>query len=109
MTKTMKMTLVLAVAMALTGCSHKPTLGEKMIAQGSDTSTIGKQWVKGDHLIAKGHKRIAKGESLIKKGKSEISAGESMIKKGTKLKKGSEKDFNHKFPEGMTEQNKSIN
>jgi hypothetical protein len=98
--------LLISSCLLISACSSTPTVGEKMMSQGSETQQLGKNWVAGNELITKGTKEISKGESsikdgekLIKKGKSQIQEGKSLIRKGKKIKKKTESVFQEKFPE----------
>lgn len=83
----------------LIGCSSPPTIGQQMIAQGSDTQVWGEKWQDGQSLVDKGNKKIKHGKKLIASGKDEVSDGKNMVKKGKKIMKKSENAFHEKFPE----------
>jgi hypothetical protein len=98
--------LLISSLLLISACSSTPTVGEKMMSQGSETQKLGKNWVVGNELIVKGTKEIGKGESsikdgekLIKKGKAQIQEVKSLIKKGKKIEKKTENAFQEKFPE----------
>ncbi len=91
--------VILSLFLVISACSHTPSVGEKMMIQGSQTKEIGQSWVEGDELIKKGNKLIHEGEHLTKKGKAQILQGRAMVKKGNKMIKKSEHVFQEKFPE----------
>ncbi len=85
---------------SLSACSHAPSLGEKMILQGSHTQALGEKWTEGHQLVEKGNKQIKngeemlkKGERLVNKGKANIRVGRKMVKQGQKMMEKSESSF----------------
>lgn len=96
--------IVLSLFLVVSACSNHPTLGEKMLTQGSQTKQIGERWVEGNELISKGTKLIHEGEHLSKKGKAQVQKGRAMVKKGNKMTKTSEEVFHEKFPDVIIEE-----
>lgn len=94
-----KYTFLLSLSLIVSGCTSTPSIGDKMILQGTSTQSLGKTWGHGQELVEKGRKRIQHGEQLVKKGKDQISEGRTMIKKGNKVIRNSEQSFSEKFPE----------
>jgi hypothetical protein len=88
----------LITLLLLTGCSHHPTQGDKMLAESVEAENLGKEWNEGNKLIHKGKKIESKGEADSKKGNAEIRKGKSMIHKGQMMTNQSEKEFENEFP-----------
>lgn len=74
----------------VSSCSHTPTFGEHVKGEGNEVAAIGKNWEKGNAMIAKGKKLEKEGESMQRSGRKNISKGEDMVKAGEKLKSDSE-------------------
>lgn len=86
-----KVTLPLLVAPLLfCSCASEPTFGDRLIAQGESTRTIGEQWNKGNSLITEGEKQKKKGRQMIEEGEKLIKKGEKNIERGRLLKSESE-------------------
>lgn len=101
---------LLSSVLVVTACSHAPSVGERMLLQGADSTELGEKWVEGNHLIQKGNIQIdhgksmvEKGERLIKKGHTKIHDGQGMIEQGNRMKNKSETDFSEKFSDKKAE------
>lgn len=90
---------------ALPGCSNQPTLGERMMQQGSGTAELGKQWSDGNEKIQEGEKFIKQGNEMIEDARENMREGEDKVIKGKKLVENgkqeveeSELRFKNSFP-----------
>lgn len=102
-----KNVILAASILSCVACTHTPSLGEKMVAQGeqwnkgekSVQSAI-KQTKKGGNLADKGYKNINKGNKLVFKGNRQVEDGELLIEQakvttqqGQALQTNSESQF----------------
>lgn len=110
MTRQINTTAVIACSLILglvllPGCSHQPTLGERMMDQGAGTASLGKQWGTGNDNVQKGQKLIEQGNEMIEDAREELRDGEDKILKGKKLieqgkqqMEDSERAYKTRFP-----------
>ena len=78
--------LLLVLSFGIAGCSHSPTVGEKMVNQGETSKKLGKEWSEGEV-------EVKEGKRLIKKGETQIHKGEHLIEKGNRKEHRSEKFY----------------
>ncbi len=92
-------------AVILPGCSTQPTLGERMMNQGSGTAGIGEQWSAGNEKVQKGEKLTKQGQELsedarkdLREGEDKIIEGQKLITEGKKQMEESEGLYKKRFP-----------
>lgn len=82
--------LTLSLPLLFSSCASKPTLGDRLISQGSETRELGENWKKGDSLVAEGEKQKRKGRKMVADGEKLLSKGEKNLERGKELKTRSE-------------------
>lgn len=87
------------VAMLAGGCAgSRPTIGDKMLAQGETAQELAKKWNEGNSLLIEGEELKKKGQKMIEEGKDKIEEADVMISEGKRMMETSEKTFADKFP-----------
>ncbi len=74
--------ILLTGLLVLTGCSSKPTFGERVLAEGESRVALAAQWDKGKEDSIAGEKQVRNGRKLVEKGRSYLRKGEKLIASG---------------------------
>ncbi|WP_372880765.1 hypothetical protein [Psychromonas sp.] len=74
--------ILLTGLVGITGCSTKPTFGERVLADGESRVALAEQWEQGKEDSIAGDKQVQKGQKLVKKGRSYLHEGEQLIASG---------------------------
>ncbi len=102
MFKTASLPLVILAALGVAACAgpDPDRFGARVAAEGGDVQKIGKDWLKGEEMIAEGKDLIDDGEgdvddgeALIAKGKKKIRKGEALIRDGERMMKEAERAY----------------
>ena len=85
---------VLIGTVALGGCANElaePTFGERVAAEGGNTTAIADSWTRGESMIAEGRELVDEGEDNIDDGEELVDDGEDLIKRGRReIRRGEE-------------------
>lgn len=102
----MKRLFVVAAALIVfAGCSSvrnmlptsSTSVGDQMLNQAKETSTLGKSWKEGQKLVEKGEKLKARSEKLARQSREAELEAESLIAKGENLIGNSESNYRVAF------------
>lgn len=91
-------TILVLMLLSVYGCSNKPTMGERMMADSKDVEAFAEMWNEGSELVMEGEKRQEKGERQVAEGKEDIRAGKRMVEKGRRMMEQSERIYQERSP-----------